>query len=94
MKVIGLAILHRYCVNHTDCADQISTWIAEVEEAAWAKPNDIKARYASASFLPDNRVVFNIKGNRYRLDTKVFYQRKVVMVKRMGTHAEYEGWKF
>jgi len=94
MKVIGLALLYRFCENHADCMQQIATWIAEVEETVWTTPNDIKTRYASASFLADNRIVFNIKGNRYRLDTKIYYQRQIVMVKRIGTHAEYEGWRF
>ncbi len=94
MKVLGLRILHEFCENHADCVQQVSTWIAEAREAEWKNPNDIRARYVSASFLPDNRVVFNVKGNRYRLDAKVHYQRQVVMVKRIGTHAEYDGWKF
>lgn len=94
MKLIGLSILYRFCEDHTDCSQQITTWIAEVREVTWATPSDIKARYMSASFLTDNRVIFNIKGNRYRLDTKVYYQRQIVMVKRIGTHAEYDGWRF
>lgn len=94
MKVIGLSILNKFLKNHTDCEQQIFAWIAEVKEAVWTTPNDIKARYVNASFLADSRVVFNIKGNKYRLDTKVYYQRQIVMIKRMGTHAEYDGWKF
>lgn len=94
MKVIGLSILYKFLENHTDCEQQIFAWIAEAKEAAWTTPNDIKARYVNASFLADSRVVFNIKGNKYRLDTKVYYQRQIVMIKRMGTHAEYDGWKF
>ncbi len=94
MKVIGLPILYKFCESHADCAQQIATWIAEVKETVWTTPNEIKERYVSASFLGDDRVVFNIKGNRYRLDTKVYYQRQIVMVKRIGTHAEYDRWKF
>lgn len=48
----------------------------------------------SASFLAGNRVVFNLKGNKYRLDTKIAYQTGVVFVKRIGTHAEYDRWTF
>lgn len=94
MKVIGLPILDKFLDNHNDCEQQILAWIAEVKEALWSTPNDIKARYRNASFLADNRVIFNIKGNKYRLDTMVYYQRQMVMIKRMGTHAEYDGWKF
>ena len=94
MNVLGLPILHRFCENHVDCASQIHAWVAEVKEATWMNPNDIKARYVHGSFLPGDRVVFNIKGNKYRLDAKVYYQRQIVIVKRMGTHAEYDGWRF
>ena len=94
MKVLGQAILIDYCNNHADFASKIRAWIAEAKEAKWATPNDIKARYVNASFLSDNRVVFNIKGNKYRIDTKIYYQRKIVMVKRIGTHGEYNKWKF
>jgi mRNA interferase HigB len=93
MRVLGLAILHEFCKSHADCAAQVLAWIAEAEEAQWTTPNDIKARYVNASFLQDNRVIFNIKGNSYRLDTKVYYERKVIIVKRIGTHAAYNKWK-
>ena len=94
MKVVGLSKLYKFLENHSDCEQQVLAWIAEAKEAVWGTPNDIKAKFVSASFLADNRVVFNIKGNNYRLDTKVYYQRQVVMIMRMGTHAEYDGWRF
>ena len=94
MKILGQGILFDYCDNHTDIDSQIRTWVAEVKEAEWTTPNDIKARYVSASFLSDNRVIFNIKGNKYRLDTKIYYERQIIIVKRIGTHGEYDKWKF
>lgn len=94
MKVLGLMILDEFCKSHADCVAQILAWIAEAEEAEWSTPNDIRARYARASFLQDSRVIFNIKGNSYRLDTKVYYERQVIIVKRIGTHAEYDKWKY
>jgi mRNA interferase HigB len=94
MRVIGKRATSEFGRSHSDVALQISVWLAEVEEAEWRTSNDVKARYASASFLNDNRVVFNIKGNRYRIDTKIDYQHQIVLVKRMGTHSEYERWSF
>ena len=67
--------------------------MSEVEEAEWRGPADIKARYPSASFLSDNRVVFNIKGNKFRIETKVSYDILVVLTTRIGTHSEYSRWK-
>lgn len=94
MRVLGLAKLHEFCESHVDCIEQILAWIAEAKEAEWTKPNDIRAHYANASFLPDNRVIFNIKGNSYRLDTKVYYEHQVIIIKRLGTHTEYNRWRF
>ena len=94
MKVLGLMTLEHFCKTHADCVAQVNAWVAEAEEAEWSTPNDIRGRYATASFLQDNRVVFNIKGNSYRLDTKVYYERQVIIVKRIGTHTEYDKWKF
>lgn len=94
MRIVGRQILDDFKRRHADARSQVDAWVAEVEDAEWGSPNDIKARFASASFLPNNRVVFNLKGNSYRLDVKVTYATKVVLIKRIGTHAEYDNWTF
>lgn len=94
MKVVGLGRLEDFKQKHRDSQSQLDAWVREVSSAGWRTPQDIKARYVHASFLADNRVVFNIKGNRYRLDTKVSYATQVVVVVRIGTHAEYDSWNF
>jgi mRNA interferase HigB len=94
MNVVGKEILDDFKRRHADARAQVDAWLAEAEGVDWNSPNDIKARYASASFLPNNRVVFNLKGNSYRLDVKVAYKTHVVLVKRIGTHAEYNKWTF
>ena len=80
--------------NLADVVAQLNAWLCEVEEAHRQTPNDIRARYAHASFLANNRVVFNLKGNKYRLDTRISFKNQVVYVKRIGTHAEYSKWEF
>jgi len=72
----------------------IDAWILEVQQAIWATPQDIKNRYKSADFLAENRVIFDIKGNSFRLVVKIDYIRKIVMVGWIGTHAEYDKMKF
>ena len=94
MNVVGRLILTTYCGKHADLRSQVDAWLAEADEASWRTPNDIKKRYSSASFLANNRVVFNLKGNAYRLDTKIAYQQQIVLIKRIGTHPEYSKWKF
>jgi mRNA interferase HigB len=70
MRVAGKGKLVLFKVAYTDARSQIDAWLAEAEEAQWRAPQDIKQRYAHASFLRDNRVIFNIRGNNYRLDTQ------------------------
>lgn len=94
MNVIGKNILEDFESKHTDAKEQIDAWLCEAGEVQWNKPHDIKARYSSASFLKNNIVIFNIRGNNYRLAVKVNYKNQVVMIKKAGTHAEYSKWEF
>lgn len=90
--MVGTTILDRFLGKHNDVRGQVASWLGEVKAANWKSPAEIKARYATASFLPDNHVVFNLKGNKYRLEVLVSYKVQVVLVKRIGTHAEYSKW--
>lgn len=94
MKVVSRLILTTFCNRYADLRKQVDAWLAEVEDTSWKTPSDIKRRYPSASILANNRVVFNLKGNAYRLDTKIAYHQQVVFIKRIGTHAEYSKWQF
>ncbi len=90
MRVIAKKTLKVFWDKHKDCEQQLKTWYAEAKEANWKTPKDIKINYPSASFLEDNRGVFNIKGNSYRLIVKINYKYKMVWVRFVGTHAEYD----
>jgi mRNA interferase HigB len=92
MKVVGRDKLSKFAQQHVDVRTQVNAWLGEVLEAEWATPTDVKSRYPSASFLADNQVVFNLKGNNYRLLVKILYRRSTVLIKRIGTHAEYNRW--
>jgi mRNA interferase HigB len=92
MQVVGRERLEEFAREHADARLQMDAWLAEVLEANWQGPADIKKRYASASFLGENKVVFNLKGNKYRLLAVVAYKQQVVVVSRIGTHAEYSEW--
>ena len=65
-------------------------WYKETEDALWKGPRDIKRDYPSASILEDNRVVFNIKGNKYSLIVRINYAYKIVWIRFIGTHPEYD----
>ena len=96
MKVLGRDKLLKFSKKHANAKPALDAWYAEVsrEDCNWQTPQDIKDRYVSASFLADNRVIFNIKGNDYRLVVKVRYQNGLVVIEWVGTHAEYDKKSF
>lgn len=93
MRVIGKKQLHEFAQHHTEVAPQIDAWVNETTDAEWKSPLDLKERYPQASILPMNQVVFNLKGNRYRLLTTVSFNTGTVIIERIGTHAQYSRWK-
>jgi mRNA interferase HigB len=90
MRIISRRILREFWERHPDAAIVLQTWFHDVEGAAWNSPKDIKTIYQNASFVANNRVVFNIKGNHYRLVVVVIYQHGVVYIRFVGTHEEYD----
>ncbi|MES2485172.1 MAG: type II toxin-antitoxin system HigB family toxin [Bacteroidota bacterium] len=90
MRVIAKKILRDFWESHADCEQQLKSWYLEAAKASWESPNDIKDEYPSASILPGNRVVFNIKGNNYRLIVKISYDQQMICIRFIGTHAEYD----
>lgn len=90
MRVIAKRTLRAFWTKHKDSEQQLKAWYKEAEESNWKRVNDIRKEYPSASFLPDNRVVFNIKGNRYRLVIRINYDYGVIWIRFSGTHGEYD----
>ncbi|MCK6601615.1 MAG: type II toxin-antitoxin system HigB family toxin [Bacteroidetes bacterium] len=90
MRVIAKKTLRDFWDKHADCEQQLKAWFQEAEKAEWKNPNEINLNYPSASILSDNRIVFNIKGNNYRLIVKINYDYQMVWIRFVGTHAEYD----
>ena len=90
MRTISRHRLKQCWETHRDVEDELKSWFKEAEHADWKTPNDVKERYPSADILPNNRVVFNIKGNHYRLVVKIHYNTGTVLIRFVGTHAEYD----
>ncbi len=94
MTVIGTDKLDVFIKRHAQARKPVQAWLAEARKSVWKTPQDIKNRYRSVDFLPANRVIFDIKGNSYRLVVKVRYEGSLVLVEWVGTHAEYDRMKF
>ena len=83
-------ILREFWTKHADCEEQLKVWFREAEKGKWKNINALKKEYPSASILKDNRIVFNIKGNKYRLIVKFNYDYQVCWIRFIGTHADYD----
>lgn len=90
MRVISKKPLREFWEKHTDAKAALQAWYEDALRAEWRTPGDIKDSYGTASIIGDNRVVFNIKGNDYRLVVKLHYDRGVAYVRFVGTHREYD----
>jgi mRNA interferase HigB len=90
MRVISRKTLKDFWEEHADAEQPLKAWFHETKAARWKAFTDIKARYRSADTLPGNRVVFNIRGNTYRLIVRIHYNTGIVFIRFLGTHAEYD----
>jgi mRNA interferase HigB len=90
MHIIALRALREFWEKHPQAETPLRGWYAEASRATWQTPADIKAAHRNASFLANNRVVFNIKGNDYRLVVAVRYTSTMMFIRFVGTHAEYD----
>jgi mRNA interferase HigB len=91
MRVIALRALREFWERHPDARPALEAWYSDAKRAIWKAPSDIKNTYRNASIVGKNRVVFNIKGNSYRLVVTVQYEHGIVFVRFVGTHREYDG---
>ena len=89
MRIIAKRTLREFWERYPDAEEPLLAWYREVEKEDWTKPSQVKDKFRSASFVGD-RVVFNIKGNDYRLVVKINYPYRVVYVRFVGTHEEYD----
>ena len=92
MKLLGKKLLHNFKEAHADAQSQIESWEAEVEETQWNNPHDLKSRYPKASLVKNQHVVFDLCWNKYRLLVQVNYKNGIVLIKKIGTHKEYDSW--
>lgn len=90
MRVFSKKILREFWENHADAKAGLQGWYEEALRAEWHTPSSIKQTHANASIIADNRVVFNIQGNAYRLVVKIHYDRGFAYIRFVGTHAEYD----
>lgn len=90
VRIIAKRTLREFWTKHADAMEPLKAWYAVVSRADWKGPADMKATFGNASIVGNNRVVFNIKGNDYRLVARFAYPFARCWVRFIGTHAEYD----
>ena len=90
MRVIAKRPLREFWERHPAAKEPLLAWFREVEREDWDTPAAVKAKYRNASIVGGDRVVFNVKGNAFRLVVRINYSCRVVYVRFIGTHAEYD----
>ena len=89
-RIIAKKTLREFWEKHADSEQYLKTWHETAKNSNWNSPNEVKETYINASILKDSRIVFNIKGNSYRLIVKFNYVRQWAFIRFIGTHAEYD----
>ncbi len=90
MRIIAVGTLKAFWTKHPLAETPLRAWYAEASRANWSTPAEIKAAYRDASFIGNKRVIFNIKGNDYRLVVAVHYDKTRMFIRFVGTHSEYD----
>lgn len=90
MRIIAKSTLRNFWNNHPDAVQALRAWYEEAKKAEWNSFQDIKKQFGTASIVGNDRVVFNIKGNNYRLVVLVLFRRGKAFIRFVGTHKEYD----
>lgn len=89
-RIFAKSTLREFWEKHPDSEQYLKSWFETAMNSDWKTPSDVKKTYANASILKDSRMVFNIKGNAYRLITKFNFDKQWIFIRFVGTHKEYE----
>jgi mRNA interferase HigB len=90
MRIISKKILREFWATYTNSEQSLRAWHSKTKSAKWDTSSEIKNDYKNASFVANNRVIFNIKGNKYRLVVAINYDYQIVYIRFVGTHTEYD----
>lgn len=90
MRILARRTLREFWQRHADAEQPLRAWYHDIRKADWASPADVKRVYANASIVGENRIVFNIGGNKYRLVVAVNYPYRICYVRFVGTHKAYD----
>lgn len=89
-RIFSKSTLREFWETYPDSEQHLKTWYDTAMNSEWKTPNEVKQTYANASILKNSRIVFNVKGNAYRLVSKINYEKQWIFIRFIGTHSEYD----
>ncbi len=92
MRIIAFRTLREFWekAEYSDAESSLRSWYYEAKNATWSNANELKQQYKNASIVGEGKVVFNIKGNTYRLVVAIDYDYQVIFIRFIGTHKQYD----
>ena len=90
LRIISKKVLREFWTVHSDCEQQLKSWYQEVSKNSWGNLNELKSDYPKVSILNNNRVCFNIRGNKYRLIVKISFGHQTMWIRFIGSHSDYD----
>ena len=90
MRVIAVRALREFWATHADAEQPLRAWYREAKKADWRQPIDVTSQYANARIIGNDRAIFHLKGNDYRLVVAIRYDKGLVFIRFLGSHAEYD----
>ena len=90
LRILSRGTLRAFWIKHNDCEQQLKSWFQEAYKASWNSLTQVRKDFPTASVIAGNRMVFNIKGNHYRLVVKINYEHPIVWIRFIGSHSEYD----
>lgn len=91
-KLVDIDKLQKFKQAHQEVSKHIDAWVHEIKNATWQTPHELKKCYPKASIIKNKNVIFDILGNRYRMWVQINYQKRIVLIKKIGTHQSYRKW--
>jgi len=90
MRVVAKSTLKEYWTKNPECEQPLLSWYKVVIKAMWSNFNEVKQQFGSCKIIGNDRIIFKIKGNNYRLVIKISFENQLIWIRFLGTHSEYD----
>jgi len=94
MKVLNVGVIDAFADTHAEASSRACAWLSEMRDGTWKNPNELRSDFPTVSILRNHTFIFNVGGNRYRIETRIAFKTQTVLVEWAGTHSPYDKRKY